>query len=105
MEKQEFEKLLAEHQKGTGKSNWLQDNIVPILTIMIVCFCCTTLLIILMRPVRSSDTNTTIILTGVLNIMMLVLGFYYVSSKNNKDKDKIISEMQNPTSAISEEKK
>jgi len=73
---------------------WLQDNIVGLIAIAFTLFTFAVYIIVLCRVVRTSETTTTVILTSVTNMEMLILGFYFVSSKSNKDKDKIISNMQ-----------
>ena len=82
MEKTNIEKIIVQQQ--LNRKYWFSENIVPIIAITVIAFCCSVLLIILLRGVKSTDTNTTIILTGTFNILMLILGFYFVSSKSNK---------------------
>lgn len=73
---------------------WLQDNIVAVIAIAFTLFTFAVYAIVLLKAVKTTETTTTVILTSVTNMEMLILGFYFVSSKSNKDKDKIIAEMQ-----------
>lgn len=94
MEKEEFERLLAEYQainKKTG--NFWIDNPAALIAYAFTIFTFAVYIIVLCRVVRTSETTTTVILTSVTNMEMLVLGYYFVSSKTNKDRDKQIVDL------------
>ena len=100
MEKKDFEKLLNEFQETNPKKNWI-ENPATLIAFAFTVFTFAVYIIVLCRVVKTSETTTTVILTSVTNMEMLILGYYFVSSKTNKDKDKQIAELM----ANHEEKK
>lgn len=80
----------------TEKKHWLaliSENMVGIIAFLFTIFTFTVYTIILLKVIKTTETTTTIILNSVTNMELLILGFYYVSSKSNKDKDKQIADM------------
>lgn len=75
-------------QKG-----WFSENFIGIIAIATLIFSFGVILIILLRQVKTTDTTTTIILTGTFNMLMVIMGYCFISSKTSKDKDKVISDM------------
>lgn len=80
------------------KKNWLSEHIVGIIALAFTIFTFTVYTIILLRQVKTTETTTTIILNSITNMELLILGYYFVSSKSSKEKDKTISDlMHKPT--------
>lgn len=77
--------------------NWLSDNIVSIVAITTILFCFTVFLLVLTRQVKTSESTTITILANTSNIVILVLSFYFSSTKSSKDKDAQLNNIiQNP---------
>lgn len=102
MEKTEIEALIKEHQKHNRVRVSMKDHIVEILAIGIGLLCAAIYCMVLFRVVKTSESTTITILTSVTNLFLMVVSYYFGSSKGSKEKDKQIAEMQ---SAIEAEKK
>lgn len=76
--------------------NWLSDNIVSIIALLTIAFAYIVFLIVLLRVVKTTETTTITILSNISNVLILVLSFYFSSTKSSKEKDKLIAEMQPP---------
>lgn len=68
------------------KNNWLKEHIVELLAVIAVAQSIAVMLYVLFTPVKSTESTTLMILTQSGNIAMLVLAFYFGSSKGSKDK-------------------
>lgn len=66
--------------------NWLKEHIVEILAISCVLQFVVIMFYVLFKEVKSTDSTTLMILTSSGNVAMLVLAFYFGSSKGSKDK-------------------
>lgn len=75
------------------KQNWFSENIIGIIGCAFIAFSFVVYLLILTNAVKTTETTTITILGNITNMDMLILGFYFVSSKNSKDKDKQIAEL------------
>lgn len=66
---------------------WLKENITitAIIGTLIVLQAGIIDILVLLKQVRTTETNTTIILQNSNAMAMLVLGYYFVSSKRNKE--------------------
>ncbi len=66
---------------------WVKENITitAIIGALIILQAGVIDILVLMRSVRTTETNTTIILQNSNAMAMLVLGYYFVSSKQRKD--------------------
>jgi len=66
---------------------WVKENmtITAIIGLLIILLDGTVNILVLLRQVRTTETNTTIILQNSNAMAMLALGYYFVSSKRNKD--------------------
>lgn len=75
---------------------WTKENITitAIIGTLIVLQAGVIDILVLLRQVRTTETNTTIILQNSNAMAMLVLGYYFVSSKRNKD-DKPLTTIDN----------
>lgn len=67
------------------KSAWIKDNITSLIGCLIVLQAGAVDALILLRQVPTTETNTTIILQNSNAMAMLVLGYYFVSSKSKSD--------------------
>jgi hypothetical protein len=76
------------------KKHWLtilSENIVSLIAMSILAFTFTIFLLILLREVKTTESTTITILASITNIAMLVIGYYFGSSKGSKDKqDKLM---------------
>lgn len=72
---------------------WFSENITGILAIITTLFVMAIDTIMLTRETKTNDTTAATILSSVHGAWMVVLGFYFVSSKNNKEKDKQIADL------------
>ncbi len=68
------------------KNNWLKEHIVELLAIIGVSQFVIVILYVLFTPVKATESTTLMILTSSGNIAMLILAFYFGSSKGSKDK-------------------
>lgn len=74
--------------------NWLKDNIVPILAIMVTVFVFGffTLVFITVRGTDSFKEITLLLIGTIGPSLGMVLGFYFASSTGSKSKEDIIAE-------------
>lgn len=72
--------------------DFFKNNIVEILAIGGVFQFLLINLLILFRAVRTSENTTIIILTSSTNVMLMVMGYYFGSSKGSKDKQTKLDE-------------
>lgn len=78
----------------TGKNkNWFSDNIIAIIACTFLFFSMVVYMLILTHAVKTNETTTITILGNVTNMDMLILGYFFVSSKTSKDKDKQIADL------------
>lgn len=77
----------------TKNKNWFSDNIIGIIACTFLVFSMVVYMLILTHVVKTNETTTITILGNVTNMDMLVLGYYFVSSKTSKDKDKQIADL------------
>lgn len=94
MEKTEIEALLKEYAKHNKKSVSIKDHIVELLAVGIGLLCAAIYTMVLFRVVKTSESTTITILTSVTNLFLMVVSYYFGSSKGSKEKDKQIAEMQ-----------
>lgn len=73
--------------------NWFSDNIVGIIACNFIAFAMVVYILILTKAVKTTETTTITILGNITNMLMLILGYYFVSSKTSKDKDKQIADL------------
>lgn len=81
------------------KKNWLSENIVSLLALVWTVFTILIFVMILFRNVKTTDATTITILSTVSNVELIVLTYYFSSTKNSKDKDK---QIENLTTAQSQ---
>lgn len=79
--------------------NWLKDHIVELLAILGVAQFIAVIIFVLFKSVKSDNTSTMMILTSSTNIALMVLGFYFGSSKGSRDKQAKIDEIADSKSA------
>ena len=77
----------------TEKKNWLSENIVSLIALTIIGFAFTVFLLVLLREVKTTESTTITILASITNILMLIIGFYFGSSKTSKEQGKQITDM------------
>lgn len=68
------------------KSNWLKEHIVELLAVIAVAQWVIVRLYILFAATKSDQSTTLVILADSSAMAMLVLAFYFGSSKGSKDK-------------------
>jgi len=78
------------------KNEWLKTNIVEILALGAVFQFLLINLLILFKAVKTSENTTIIILTSSTNVMIMVMAYYFGSSKGSKDKQTKLDEQVNP---------
>lgn len=76
------------------KTNWLKDHIVELLAVIGVLQFVLVMFYVLFHQVKASDSTTLMILTSSMNVAMLVLAFYFGSSKGSKDKQITLDAIQ-----------
>lgn len=91
--------------KMQPKKNWISENIVGVIAIAFTLFTFIVFSVILFHPSKVPESTTITILTSITNMMFMILGYYFVSSKTSKEKDKQIEDlMQKPSSIENIEK-
>ena len=83
--------------------NWFSDNIVGLIACTFIFFSMLVYLLILTHSVKTTETTTITILGNITNMLMLILGYYFVSSKTSKDKDKQIADLTADKKEIKDE--
>lgn len=80
-----------------NKKNWLSENIASVIAISFLMNTFCIFYLVLLKQVKTSDSTTITIIQTISNILMLIVGFYFGSSKSGKDKDTQINNlMQKP---------
>jgi hypothetical protein len=85
----DVDKILADQKQ----KNWLSDNIASIIALSFIAFSFIIFLLILTQTVKTSESTTITILASLTNILMLIFGYYFGSTKSSKEKDKQIAQM------------
>lgn len=67
------------------KYSWIKDNITSVIGCLIILQATVIDILVLLRQVKTTETNTTIILQNSNAMAMLVLGYYFVSSKGKPE--------------------
>jgi len=80
--------------------NTFGDRIPGILAISFTCFMFFVFGIILFRQTKTDNNTTMVIVTTIANMEFMILGFYFVSSKSNKEKDKQIEDLMQKSPSI-----
>lgn len=73
--------------------NWLSENIASLIALSFLVFSFIVFLLILLHQVKTSESTTITILATISNILMLIFGYYFGSTKSSKDKDKQIENL------------
>lgn len=73
--------------------NWLSENIASVIALSFMAFAFTVFLFILLKEVKTTESTTITILATISNILMLIFGYYFGSTKGSKDKDKQIENL------------
>jgi hypothetical protein len=94
MEKTEIDALVKEYAKHNKVKVSIKDHIVELLALGVGLLCAAIYCMVLFRVVKTSESTTITILTSVTNLFLMVISYYFGSSKSSKDKDKQISELQ-----------
>lgn len=81
-------------------AGWLAKNIAPLLAIIFTGIFLTIIILVLTKNVKANDTNTSSIITGMFGIVMMIIGYYFGSSKSSNEKQKQMNEMMNTNSSI-----
>jgi len=75
------------------KSSWLAKNIVPIIAYTYILFSMALNILVLVGKIKTGDNITFQIVTGVTNITMLIIGYYFGSSRTSSEKDGTIKKL------------
>jgi len=70
------------------KGTWLRDHITSVIALLTVAACTAVQLIVLLKETKSDPQTTGTILQGSLGLEMLVLSFYFGSSKVKHEQPK-----------------
>lgn len=92
MEQNDIDKILKD--QNLNKPRGLKEHIVEVLAMIAVLQFVVVIFYVLFREVKSNDSTTLMILTSSGNIAMLVLAFYFGSSKGSKDKQAKLDEIE-----------
>ena len=76
------------------ENNWLRENVTSLLALLWSVATIGILYAALFKDIRSDEKLTYVVVTSVVNIVLLILGFYYVSSKLSHDRSKAEFEMK-----------
>ncbi len=77
--------------------DWLNKNVASLLAIIWILVTVGTNFLILTHTVKAADNITYLIVTNVNNIALLIIGYFFGSSKSSKDKDTTITNLTNKT--------
>lgn len=90
---------LTFNTKKMKTTNWLKQHIVELLAVIAVAQWLIVRLYILFADSRTDQSTTLVILSDSNSIAMLVLAFYFGSSKGSKDKQAKLDEINEKTNA------
>lgn len=79
----------------TKKPSWFNEHIVSLIASAIIIFTFTTYMLVLTKSIPASESTAITIISSQTNILMLVVGFYFGSSKSSKDKQLTIEKTGN----------
>ena len=82
------------------RKDWLKDNITSLLAILWSAASIVIFFIILTKDIKSDDKLTYLIIANQNSIVLLILGYYYVSSKIMTDRQKKADETEKETISI-----
>ena len=82
------------------KNNWLKDNITSLLALICSVASIIIFFVILTKEIKTDDKLTYLIIANQNAIVLLILGYYYVSSKINSDRQKILDDANRDTITI-----
>ena len=74
--------------------NWLSDNIASIIALSFIWYTFYVFKLVLLKEVKTSESQTITIINSITNILMLIVGYYFGSSKGSKDKEQKINELE-----------
>lgn len=74
-------------------SSWLAKNTISIIAIMFTLFTCTLYILVLAGNLKSSDNITFSVVSSVTGITMLIMGYYFGSSRSSQAKDGTIARL------------
>jgi hypothetical protein len=74
-------------------SSWLAKNTISIIAIMFTLFTCTLYILVLAGNLKSSDNITFSVVSSVTGITMLIMGYYFGSSRSSQAKDSTIANL------------
>ena len=74
-------------------SSWLAKNTISIIAIMFTMFTCTLYILVLAGNLKSSDNITFSVVSSVTGITMLIMGYYFGSSRSSQAKDGTIARL------------
>lgn len=91
------------------KKNFLSENIGSILAIMWTLFTFWIFKLVLLKEVKAPENITFLVVSGVINIIMIIIGYHYGSSASSKQKQDLINnsinKLQDDTSVTDDKKK
>jgi hypothetical protein len=71
-------------------SSWLAKNIGPLIAIVYVSFSMVLYILVLSGTLKASDNIANQVITLVGSVVMLIVGYFFGSSRNSAEKDKTI---------------
>ncbi len=74
-------------------SSWLARNTISIIAITFTVFTCTLYILVLAGNLKSSDNITFSVVSSVTGITMLIMGYYFGSSRSSQAKDGTIARL------------
>lgn len=79
------------------RSNWLHENTAPVLAISYTAFSFLIYILVLTKQIQATENIAFLIINSITNIVMLIVGYYFGSSKGSKDKQELMDKMNNET--------
>lgn len=70
------------------KHNWLQENIASIIALILIIFGISIDILVLMKEIKATESTAITIVQNINNMMLVVIGFYFVSSIKGKQDEK-----------------
>lgn len=76
------------------KKTWINENIGPLLAVIVVLFCLYIFNLVLFRQVKASDPVTISIIECLKTVIILIVGYYFGSSAGSKNKQEVLDKRE-----------
>ncbi len=83
-------------------NNWLQNNIAPLLAVVITVFALFIYLMVLTKTIVATENIAFLIITSVTNVLLLIIGYYFGSSSGSKEKQKSLDKINDNTTTLTQ---